>query len=218
MGTMVPVFVEAGVDMATTGGVAAWSFDLPTWGRCGQGATEAEALEDLGAQCDHAGEPHTDVEVVERIEGDEQAFDRDHRPPRPEEIEATLSILEAVRPRTIGLVAEASEERLDHDDPARTLPEWASWRTARQMAWHIADTESRYYLPSVGLPSRPRAGDLVTELRESHLHVCRVLAGLTAEPIVVRQEGEAWTTVKLLRRLAWHERSELAVLQRLLLA
>jgi hypothetical protein len=45
-----------------------------------------------------------------------------------------------------------------------------------------------------------------------------VLATVAALPpdLMVRDRGEEWTTVKLLRRLAWHERSELRVMRRLL--
>jgi hypothetical protein len=32
---------------------------------------------------------------------------------------------------------------------------------------------------------------------------------------VVEADGEVWTTTKLLRRLAWHERSELRVMREL---
>jgi hypothetical protein len=39
------------------------------------------------------------------------------------------------------------------------------------MSWHLADTESRYYLPMLGLVSRPRAADLITELNASAAYV-----------------------------------------------
>jgi len=35
--------------------------------------------------------------------------------------------------------------------------------------------------------------------------------------LVVEGEQGAWTTVKVLRRLAWHERSELTVMQAMLM-
>ena len=76
------------------------------------------------------------------------------------------------------------------------------------MAWHLADTESRYYLPSLGLPARPRLPDLLDELAASAEHVRRTL--LTAPPDLLRTDrGETWTTTRLLRRLAWHEPAEL---------
>ncbi|MDQ2847555.1 MAG: hypothetical protein M3Y77_14675 [Actinomycetota bacterium] len=44
----------------------------------------------------------------------------------------------------------------------------------------------------------------------------RVVRDLPTEPLVVREAGQVWSSVKLLRRLAWHERGELVVLRRLL--
>lgn len=210
------VFVETGVNLAGTGAVAAWVFDPAHWGSCGQGATEDEAIADLLHQCGAVGERHTGTVVRERTHGDEQAFQRDLLDPSPVERDLTRSILRDVRRRTLALVRDAAQDVLDRADPARGLPEWASWHTARQLAWHLADTESRYYLPSLGLPAKERAADLVTELEESAAHVARVLDGLPPTALVRRDRGEVWTSVKVLRRLAWHERSELVVLERLL--
>jgi hypothetical protein len=203
-------YVERQVNMATTGGVAAWTFEPSHWGGCGQGLTEEEALADLTRRCG------VDIAaVVERVDGDEQTFVRDLAAPSADEVARTLEILEAARTRTLSLVEGASAEALDRADPHRVLPDWASWRTPRQLAWHIADTECRYYLPSLGLPAKDRTADLLTELRESARHVRSVLHQLPAEPLVRRNGAEVWTSVKLLRRLAWHERGEVEVLARL---
>jgi hypothetical protein len=78
------------------------------------------------------------------------------------------------------------------------------------MAWHVADTESRYYLPRLGLPSRPREADLLPELQRSAAHVHAAVRRV-APALLRRSDGEVWTTTKLLRRLAWHERGELVV-------
>jgi hypothetical protein len=94
------------------------------------------------------------------------------------------------------------------------LPPWASWRTLRQMAWHVADTESRYYLPRLGLAGRPREADLLGELQRSAEHV-RAAVSSVAPTRLRRSGGEVWTTTKLLRRLAWHERGELVVMRQL---
>jgi hypothetical protein len=56
----------------------------------------------------------------------------------------------------------------------------------------------------------------VAELGRSAEQVRHVLDTPPANPLVRREQGEVWTTVKLLRRLAWHERGELEVLTRLL--
>lgn len=64
------------------------------------------------------------------------------------------------------------------------------------------------------MPARPRESDLLEELRRPGEHVRAVVA--TVAPGLVREAaGEVWTTTKLLRRLAWHERSELRTLRQL---
>ncbi|TCC62396.1 DinB family protein [Kribbella pittospori] len=203
-------YVETGVQMAMDDGTAAWVFDASRWGCCGQGVDEAAALRDLGAELG------SDLEfvVVERVVGDEQAFERDLAPAREAERAATLEILEESRRETVALIASCSPEMLDFDDPDRVLPSFAGWRTVRQLAWHIADTESRYYLPSLGLPYREPLPDLADELKQSAEYVRRAVATIPAD-LVRRANGEVWTTVKVLRRLAWHERSELRTLRRL---
>jgi hypothetical protein len=88
-------------------------------------------------------------EVAERIVGNERAFQRD-RLPATAETARTVAILRSVRPLTVRLVASATGAELDWRDPERRLPSWARWHSLQQMAWHLADTESRYYLPSLG--------------------------------------------------------------------
>jgi hypothetical protein len=204
----VAVYLESGVAMASDDGTAAWVFDLDLWGRCGQGDTTDQALAALLASLP---EPVT-LTVAERIHGDERAFERDLLPASAEEIAVTAAILDRTRAQTIHLVRSLPREVLDADDPARRLPRFARWRTIRQIAWHIADTESRYYLPCLGLPSRPRAANLLGELEQSARHVSDTLAALPPD-LVRRDGGTVWTSVKLLRRLAWHEAGELAVMQ-----
>lgn len=206
----VEVFVETDVAIAFERGVAAWVFDLPHWGRCGQGLDETAAVADLGRQLGTG----VDLVVVERIQGDEQAFTRDRQPCNDDERQATLTILAGVRRLTIELITARSGEELDWDDPTRRLPAFAKWRTLRQLAWHIVDTESRYYLPQAGLGYRDPALDLRTELTESATHVRRVVQAMPAD-LLHERDGETWTSTKLLRRLAWHERGELAVMQAL---
>jgi hypothetical protein len=78
----------------------------------------------------------------------------------------------------------------------------------------VVNTESRYYLPCLGLPARPAEPDLLAELAASAEHMCRVVATMPAD-LIRRHEHETWTTTKVLRRLAWHERSELVAMHRL---
>ncbi len=207
-------YVEVGVGAHVDNAVVAWAFDLDLWGTCGQGLQEAAAVEALTQVAARTRGAPQQAAVVERIHGDEQAFRRDHQPATSSERTQTLVILRAAREETLALIAACPDPVLDWDDPQRVLPPWATWRTLRQMAWHVADTESRYYLPRLGLPSRPRQGDLLGELRRSAAHV-RAAVSSVAPALLRRSRGEVWTTTKLLRRLAWHERGELVVMRRL---
>lgn len=195
------VFVESGVGMAFEAGAAVWSFDADLWGDLHQGADAAAALAGFATA-------HGDFVVMEAIVGDERAFARDLVPATDAELRRTQRILDAQRHRALRLLGELPPLLLDRDDPDRRLPPWATWRTARATLQHIADTESRYYLPQCGLASRPSSPNLRDELIASHRHVQQAL--LTApRDLMVEQGGELWTTTKLLRRLAWHERGEL---------
>ena len=207
-------YVEAGVGAHVDNAVVAWAFDLDLWGTCGQGLQEASAVQALQQAAAPARGTAQQATVVERIHGDEQAFGRDHQPATASERTQTLAILRAARQQTLALISACPESVLDWDDPERVLPPWATWRTLRQMAWHVADTESRYYLPALGLPSRPREGELLAELERSARHVQTAVSDV-APDLVRRSRGEVWTTTKLLRRLAWHERGELVVMRRL---
>ncbi len=205
------VYVEDGVAMASDRGSATWVFDLEFWGCCGQGSDQESALVDL----QRVTGGHVDLVVAERITGDECAFARDRLPCTETERLRTLSILVETRPQTIKLLRSCSESELDWDDPDRVLPAYASWRTLRQMGWHIADTESRYYLPCLELGYREPARGLVNELQRSADYV-RETVEMMPPALIIDGEQGSWTTVKLLRRLAWHERSELIAMRAIL--
>lgn len=205
------MYVERGVGMAFDAGVAAWVFDLDLWGVCGQGEDESSALTALAGAVGRRLGSGVELVVVERITGNELAFSRDRRPATGAQRLATLDALAEARTRTVALVDAAPAAVLDWDDPQRVLPAYANWRTLRQLAWHVADTESRYYLPRLGLEYRYPADDLRAELDASFAQVRRVVAAMPAG--AVREErGQVWTSVKVLRRLAWHEPGELAVM------
>jgi len=206
----IAVFVENDVSLAFDRGTAAWVFDPDLWGVCGQGPDEPSALIDLRRQISGKVE----LAVAERVMGDEQAFVRDHEPCTSRERQITMAILAEIRPLTLELVSSCADWLLDWDDASRVLPLYAKWRTLRQMAWHIADTESRYYLPMAGLGSRERAADLLAELRDSLSHVSTTIESMP-DDIVREVDGQTWTSTKVLRRLAWHERGELAVMNRI---
>jgi len=145
--------------------------------------------------------------------GFESAFQRDRRPCTAAERQATRDILASVRSELIALVSELSDPLLDWEDPERVLPSYASWRSVRQLAWHVVDTESRYYLPCTGLGYREPTESLFDELVQSAAHVDAVVQSMPADVVRTTEAGEVWTSTKLLRRLAWHERGELAVMR-----
>lgn len=215
------MYVDQGAGMAADGWSAAWTFDLDRWGTCGQGPDDDAALADLAARCGLGAEAHDAgvLQVAERAgrarTGGETVFARDRVPASEAEREATLAILDRMRTRTLELVRGAPTSVLAYRDPDRVLPVHAWWHTVGQLALHIADTESRCYLPLLGLPARERASDLVTELEESGAHVRRVVAQMAPDLASSSDRHGSWTTVKVLRRLAWHERGELDVLARL---
>lgn len=203
-------YVESGVGGHIDNATQAWAFDLNCWGTCGQGDDEPAALADLAGRTLVAS-----LRVVERIVGYELAFQRDRAPAITAERTRTQEILDTCRAETIELIRSATDAELDYDDPERVLPAWATWRTPRQLAQHIADTETHYYLASLGVEPPPRAPDLLAELVRSAEHVRATLPTLPPD-LVVEEGGQMWTTTKVLRRLAWHERGELVVLRRLL--
>jgi len=205
------VYVELDTNMATEGGVVAWTFDLAHWGVCGQGRDETTALAELAAALDTTVEHFA---IRERIYGDELAFEADHAPATEDERHATLDILASARAGTVALYRDLPPELLDADDPDRVLPSFAKWRTLRAMFWHVCDTDCRYYLDGLGLPRRERAADLDTELAECAAHVRQVVGAMPLD-LASRYDAEEWTSRKVLRRLAWHERGELVAMREL---
>lgn len=203
------LFVEFGVGGHIDDAVWAWSFELAFWGQCGQGFDEVSAVDAIMRQI---GGRSTGVAIRERIHGDEQSFERDRQPAQQRERDRTKEILRSTRPRTMEVLDGCTPEQLDWVDPERKLPAWATWYTLRQMGWHIANTESRYYLASLGIDPPESSEDLMHELRRSADHVERAIDALPAD-VIIEVQGEVWTTTKVLRRLAWHKRAELNVIQ-----
>lgn len=220
------IYIESRVGGHIDQATQAWTLRLTHWGLCGQGADEEEALRTLTTTALDAyrgflsrhGEtclPLGQVEVTERIHGDELAFEEDRRPASDQELDRTLQILAWVRSDLLELLGSAADAELDWDDSKRQMPSWATWRTARLMAKHIADTESCYYLAALGVVPPPKPEDLVEWLERSGRHVRSTLAVLPRD-LVVDNDEEVWTTRKVLRRLAWHERGEIDAMQTLL--
>ncbi len=211
-------------------GSSASAFDVDHWGLFADGTDEPSALGALerahesfarflsrhGTGCG----PFQEVQVMERRPAtDEGAFGFDRGPATPEERQRTLELYRWAREDLVRLVKTANDPELDWLDEGRRLPEWAWWRAARQMAWHCAITESCYYLPCVGV-SRPQpfaklttplpapsTAELLECLAVSQAHVEHWIEHLPAD-VVVENDDEVWTTRKVLRRLAGHERAE----------
>lgn len=224
---MVTICIESGVGAHIDDASLAWAYDVRWWGLCGQGVDEPSALEDLYGRAQrgyarfmstHGEAPELldSPQILERVQGDEQAFGVDLDDPTGAEVARTRTMLVWARQDLFALVASATEEELDRVDPDRELPSWATWLTLRDMAWHISDTESRYYLAKVGIGPPARSTELMDELRSSHGHVLDALPRLARCGVVRTEIGEVWTARKVLRRLAWHERSELDAMKDLL--
>jgi len=215
--------------MVGIAGSSASAFDLDHWGLFADGSDEASALGALerahdnfagffsrhGASCGPF-----QVEVSERQPPvDEGAFDFERAPATGEERERTLELYRWARKDLVGLIRNASDLVLDWVDEDRRLPGWAWWRTARQMAWHCAITETCYYLGRLAvhrppafakltapLPA-PSTAALLDLLAVSQAHVEYWIENLPPDVAVVTND-EVWTTRKFLRRLAGHERAE----------
>lgn len=204
------IVVDASDTMARLGQVAIWSFELEAWGECAQAATEAEARASFARRIGCAVD---DLEVHERTAGADAVFAADLLAADDAQILRTIQILDAQRVLTLALLNATSDGELDAQDPAVRQPTWMVWRTPREVLRHIADTEARAYPRWCGLPQLEPIDDLREELAHSARHVREILHTM---PRTFRAEhrGEVWTPVKLLRRLAWHERIELIFLRR----
>jgi hypothetical protein len=204
------VVIDESDTMVRLGEVAVWSFDLAAWGECTQAPTEREACAQFGRR---VGVPVDDLEVGERITGPSAVFAQDLLPAVDEQIFRTTEILDAQRALTLDLLNAAGDRELDATDPAIVQPAWMSWRTPRTILRHIADTESRAYPRWCGLPQLEPIPDLRVELDRSADHVRQLITSMP-RAFQTEHRGETWTPVKLLRRLAWHERIELIFLRR----
>lgn len=207
------VYIDAGDGMASRGEVAIWGFDLDVWGECAQAADETAALQKYAARVGR-----DDLAVTERIVGPRQVFDRDFVPATDDEIDATIRILRQQRVVTVDLIQRADAAgALDADDPSVVQPAWMPWRTPRAIARHLVEDASSGYLKRLGLPTRTAIEDLTEDLKASAAHMEKVLREMPHD-LVSEYKGEVWTSVKLLRRQAWHERVEQVFLRRRLRA
>ena len=154
-----------------------------------------------------AGNPR----VVEKVRGDEVIFTRDAEPCEIGELDHAIQLLSASREDLLATVSSLPPDALDWDPPYRYFAEWASWRTVRAILAHIANTETHYYLPSIGYeaslaPAEPDA-DWREFLPEHRQETLCFLDGLrdAADRARVSRDREEWSIRKVLRRLVRHE-------------
>lgn len=208
----VDVHVDRSDTMVALGEFAVWSFALEHWGECAQARDEHAALDAFARRTGADA-----LRVVERITGATAVFGPDLLPASDAQIERTLEVLAEQRAQSLALLDRTPPSLLHAVDETVEQPAWMAWRTPAAILRHIADTESRAYLRWTGLPHREPVDDLRAELDASAAHIRKVLRTLPRDRIA-EHRGETWTAVKLLRRLAWHERVELVFLRRRLRA
>jgi membrane associated rhomboid family serine protease len=157
------------------------------------------------------------VRIAERVHGDEVLFTWDRVAATPEETRETRRLLQWSREDLLEAVESLPADALDWDPPYRTLPDWATWKTIRQILEHVARTEVGYYLPWIGYaPTLDLEGEEL--LPRSRGETLRFLEGLEQAPDRLRlaeRGGEAWSVRKVLRRLVWHERVHTKSIRRL---
>lgn len=153
-----------------------------------------------------------ETEVVERMAGDEVLFTPDREPATRADLGTALSLLACSRSDLVDTLEVLPEETLDWDPPYEHFETWASWRTIRQILAHIANTETRYYLPRIGhesqLPSARPEGDWRRFLAGHRAETVAFLEHLRGAKDLVRLRDrldDQWSLRKVLRRLVRHE-------------
>jgi hypothetical protein len=151
------------------------------------------------------------VSVVEHVCGDEVMFQHDTGPCTVGELDSAVLLLSASREDLLAMVSSMQKAALDWDPPYRSFAEWATWRTVREILAHIANTETHYYLPTIGYKPEfePAAsdGDWEEFLPRHRQETVRFLMELreAADRARVTRDKEEWSVRKVLRRLVWHE-------------
>lgn len=181
----------------------------------------AKIEEHLAWMRSHGGVPpplEGSARIVERVQGDEVLFAWDRAAASPTEIRETRQLLRWTRTDLLRVLDRLPDEALDWDPPGRTLPDWATWRTIRQIREHIARTEIGYYLPWIGYTRDALLDEGEALLHSSRSAALHFLERLESEPgrlRLVEERGEAWSVRKVLRRLVWHERIHTKSIERL---
>ena len=168
---------------------------------------------------------HVQVEVVERVTGNEILFSPDYQAANSSLIAETIALLGATRSDLLERIRGTPDQVLDWYPPYRRFPSWARWHTIRQILAHIANTETHYYLPNIGIwPELSPATDegswqeYLAPHRDATLQALHALrASLDLARVHFLDDG-AWSVRKVLRRLVWHERLHTKSVQRIIKA
>lgn len=199
----------------------AWNLDLlgfATWAPTGR-----EVLERVPAKADEhlkwldrhgitRPKCPPGLKIVEQISGDEVLFEADRAPVTDGQIDRTIRLLRASRGELVRTLESLPGGALDWDPPYRAFASWATWRSIRAVCAHIANTETHYYLPSIGYPPRippaPADGDWRRFLPRHRQETTARLEDLRASSDRTRlriEQEEQWSAAKVLRRLVRHE-------------
>jgi hypothetical protein len=151
------------------------------------------------------------IRIAERLRGDEVMFSHDAEPCEIRELDLAIQLLSASRKDLLATVSSLPSDALDWDPPYRSFADWATWRTVRAILAHVANTETHYYLPSLGhqpcsAPAKAD-GDWAQFLPEHRQETIRFLEGVRAssDRARVSRNGEEWSVRKVVRRLVRHE-------------
>ncbi|MHC4162691.1 MAG: DinB family protein [Planctomycetota bacterium] len=160
------------------------------------------------------------VEIVERVRGDEVLLAWDRAEASAAEVRRARQLLQWSRADVIQVVSRLPSQALDWDPPHRPFPEWATWKTVRQILAHIAQTETGYYLRWIGHSPAHRdpAATWRELLQHSRAETSRFLERLEHDADrlrLVEERVEAWSVRKVLRRLVWHERLHFKSIRRI---
>jgi len=167
----------------------------------------------------------TQVEVGERVTGNEILFSPDYQAATPRVVDETIALLHATRTELLEAISELADEVLDWNPPYRRFPSWARWRTIRQILAHLANTETHYYLSSIGiqtdiLPASENAPwqAHLSRHREVTMEALRILKTSHDLARIRFYDDGAWSVRKALRRLVWHERLHTKSIRRIIKA
>ncbi len=166
---------------------------------------------------------HVQVEVVERVTGNEILFSPDYQVATSTLVDETIALIEATRCDLLELIHGTPDQVLDWDPPYRRFPSWARWRTIRQILAHIANAETHYYLPNIGIqpnisPATEKESwqEYLTSHRGATLQALHALKASRDLARVQFHDDGAWSVRKVLRRLVWHERLHTKSIQRII--